>query len=231
MSSKALKKMQFFKPFDISTSTGCDQEHVLYVQAALFPFAAANSSKPVHKDDENDENINETWYSMFTTQRFIICKKNDEGMIIDRKQLSFKNIMQFKLKKNKRFKKSNLPAIKIYIDDGSGSNNDNNMNSLKTPLKSLKKDKDDDKYPSYSINDIQSRDTFHTKMVEIIGSNKTSKSRVNGMIHHLILDLIMKRMRKKNDLKNQNNQNNNIQYEHIIHWMLVLKDKIFTMNI
>eukprot|EP00485_Elphidium_margaritaceum_P004187 CAMPEP_0202691952 /NCGR_PEP_ID=MMETSP1385-20130828/6489_1 /ASSEMBLY_ACC=CAM_ASM_000861 /TAXON_ID=933848 /ORGANISM="Elphidium margaritaceum" /LENGTH=933 /DNA_ID=CAMNT_0049347417 /DNA_START=26 /DNA_END=2827 /DNA_ORIENTATION=+ len=185
--SKAFKAMQLFKPFDATTIyRGCN-EHVLYVQHALLPFASGNSNSNSNNNNNAAEEgeLNEVWYCMLTTERLIICKRGADGKIVDRKQLSYEHIIQFKLKKNKRFKKSNLPAIKVYVSYTVGNNNgvdggvveidDGKLSAPNTP--SIKPS-DDDKYPKviFSFHDAEARDTMHMKMMEIIGKNKHQKA-------------------------------------------------------
>lgn len=166
--------MQLFKPFDGSTVQRYHKERVLYVQSALFPFGISSE----------DGEINERWYCMFSTQRFVLCKVNSDGCVVDRKQLSYDHVIQFKLKKNKRFKKSNLPSIKIYVkynhhQHADDDEEEEDTDKLHTP-RNVKLN-DEEKYPKVvvSFDSNEHRDTFYAKMCQMISNNKCGSRAVS----------------------------------------------------
>eukprot|EP01084_Bolivina_argentea_P008241 15430_1 len=149
--------MQYFKPFETVLSSIEEDEYVLYVQEILL------------KDIEDEY---ETWHCMFTTKRFIICKENKEKIIINRKQLNYENIKNFKLKKNKRFKKSNLPSIKVYIVEktSSGVNNALKKTISSKSAHDLTDNEELDSRPKiiFSFKDNELKEKFYGKMCDVI---------------------------------------------------------------
>lgn len=174
-SDNVFKEVSFFEPFDISSIPRSDEEHVLHVQSALFPFGCVSCSvhrvqaiygMAMYKIRESDEFEHETWHCMLTTRRIVLCKREDDGRVLTRKHLHYDRIKQLKLKKSKRFKKLNnrvnLPGIKVYLQPTS----DGAPESTPKPLSKS------DEYRPLSFSDTESRDRFFAKMVEIVGETK-----------------------------------------------------------
>eukprot|EP01084_Bolivina_argentea_P008240 15429_1 len=164
--------MQYFQPFETALSSIEDNEFVLYLQEILL---------------KGLEEESETWYCMFTTKRFIICKENNDKVIINRKQLNYENIKNFKLKKNKRFKKSNLPSIKVYITQK------NEKQKTKNNLTIIKdNDESENNRPKIiiSFKNNELKDKFYDQMNEIIRDKSYSNNTEIDQIYYNLNTII-----------------------------------------